>query len=174
MFGRILIPTDFSRTSDAALDYGIELARRFAAEIYLLHVIEETPLGSPESWLANEPGSRDSLLHEAQQRLAHRLTELATVATARSEVIFGRPAETIAEYATERHIDVIVMGTHGRTGVAHLLLGSVAERVMRLAPCPVVTVRDNGVGTAVPAAPDRLLPTPPGGQAFVRPNFSTR
>jgi len=143
MFGRILIPTDFSHTSDAALDYGCELARRFGAQLYLLHVIEETPLGGNggESWLANVPGIRDRLVRDAQQRLAHRLTELAASVAVQGEVIFGRPAETIVDYAAEQHVDVIVMGTHGRTGVAHLLLGSVAEKVMRLTPCPVLTVR---------------------------------
>ena len=144
MFGRILIPTDFSRTSDVALDYARELAARFSAELYLLHVIEETPLGGhgAESWLANGPGIRDSLLRDAQQRLAHRLTDLRAAGAVRSEVIFGRPAETIVDYAADQHVDVIVMGTHGRTGVAHLLLGSVAEKVMRLSSCPVLTVRD--------------------------------
>src|SRR5687767_15873865 len=85
--------------------------------------------------------SASAMLREAQTRLAHRATERQPGIAVGSEVLFGYGAKTIAEYAQQRGADIIVMGTHGRTGFAHLVLGSVAERLVRIAPCPVLTVR---------------------------------
>jgi nucleotide-binding universal stress UspA family protein len=142
---QILVPTDFSATSDAALDYAREVAARFDGSLHLLHVLEDPftnrPL-APDAYVTDTPGVRTTILEDARARLAHRLTprdrdELA----ANAEMVFGSGAETIVEYAASRGIDLIVMGTHGRTGMAHLLLGSVAERVVRTAYCPVLTVR---------------------------------
>jgi nucleotide-binding universal stress UspA family protein len=82
------------------------------------------------------------MLHDAQERLRHRAAREGRQASIETEVLFGHGARTIAEYAAERGVDLIVMGTHGRTGFAHLLLGSVAERLVRTAPCPVLTVRN--------------------------------
>jgi nucleotide-binding universal stress UspA family protein len=135
----ILVPTDFSATSDAALEYAREVAERFGASLHLLHVLQDPFVNGPlatEAYLTDTPGVRTTILEDAKARIAHRLT-----ATDHAEVVFGRGAETIVEYAADRRIDLIVMGTHGRTGMAHLLLGSVAERVVRTAPCPVLTVR---------------------------------
>ena len=81
------------------------------------------------------------MLHEAQARLAYRAVAPTGEVRVRHEVLFGDGAKTIADYAAIRGCDLIVMGTHGRTGVAHLLMGSVAERLVRTAPCPVFTVR---------------------------------
>jgi nucleotide-binding universal stress UspA family protein len=150
---RILVPTDFSATADAALDYARLLAGRFGAALQLLHVLDDpfvTEGLAAEAYMTEAPVLRSALLRDAQDRLGHRVAPLPGVSeiegTPRAsrvdaEVLFGHGAKTIAEYAAEREADLIVMGTHGRTGVAHLLLGSVAERVVRHAPCPVLTVK---------------------------------
>jgi len=154
-FTRILVPTDFSIQSESALAYARELAERFGASIHLLHVLEDPyatsayatevygylPPGLKETWQKNAEEKLDTLL-PAADRIRLGVT---------SAVIFGRPAAAIVEYAEEEKADLIVMGTHGRGGVTHLLLGSVAERVVRAAPCPVLTVRE----AADPAASAR-------------------
>lgn len=142
---RILVPTDFSATADAALEYAFVLADRFGASLQLLHVLADPFVVdgmAAETYIADAPALRSAMLQDARERLAHRAVPRET-STMRieTEVLFGHGARTIAEYAAERGIDLIVIGTHGRTGVAHLLLGSIAERLVRTAPCPVLTVR---------------------------------
>ena len=100
-----------------------------------------------EAYIAEAPAMRTSMLREARTRLDQRGVTPEPGVTVHRDVLFGHNARTIAEYAASRDIDLIVMGTHGRTGVAHVLLGSVAERLVRTASCPVLTVR--------PAAVDR-------------------
>jgi nucleotide-binding universal stress UspA family protein len=140
----ILVPTDFSDTADAALDYAYVIAERFAAAIHLLHVIDDPfvagGLGA-EAYIAEAPALRAAMMSDAQSRLAQRAVPRHAGVSVESAVQFGRGAKTIAEYAREHDIDMIVMGTHGRTGVAHLVLGSIAERLVRIAPCPVLTLR---------------------------------
>ena len=141
---RILVPTDFSATADAALDYAFVLAERFGAPIELLHVLDDPFVAdgmAAEAYISEAPVLRSAMLRDAQERLRHRATTREGVTHIDTEVLFGHGARTIAEYAAERGVDLIVMGTHGRTGFAHLLLGSVAERLVRTAPCPVLTVR---------------------------------
>jgi nucleotide-binding universal stress UspA family protein len=141
---RILIPTDFSDTADAALEYAFVLAERFGASVHLLHVIEDpfvTGGLSAEAYIAEGPPVRAAMLSDAQSLLSQRAAPRHPGVAVDGEVLFGHGAKSIAEYAEQRDVDLIVMGTHGRTGVAHLLLGSVAERVVRIAPCPVLTVR---------------------------------
>jgi nucleotide-binding universal stress UspA family protein len=128
MFRHILVPTDFSETSDAALDYGLELAARFNAQLHLLHVID-APAVLPAG-----------LFDDVKAKLARRAARGQRCAVT-TEVITGTSARTIVCYARARSMDLIVMGTHGRSGMAHLLMGSVAEKVVRDAPCPVLTVR---------------------------------
>jgi len=135
---RILVPTDFSDTSDAALAYARVLSTRFGASLHLLHVLDDPFVSeglAAEAYITEAPSIRTSMLEDARSRLSHRSAGCAT-----TEAIFGRGASTIVEYAQHRGIDLIVMGTHGRTGLAHLLIGSVAERVVRIASCPVLTV----------------------------------
>jgi len=141
---RILVPTDFSATADAALDYAFGLAERFGASLQLLHVLEDPFIYegiSAEAYISEAPLTRTAMLAEARERLAHRAVPRHRKVQVETEVLFGHGARTIAEYAAERAIDLIVIGTHGRTGLAHVLLGSVAERLVRTAPCPVLTVR---------------------------------
>lgn len=140
----ILVPTDFSNTADAALDYAFVIAERFGAAVHLLHVIEDPFVAgglAGEAYVAEAPSMRAALMNDAQSRLAQRAVPRHPGGTVDSEVMFGHGARTIAEFARERGIDMIVMGTHGRTGIAHLVLGSVTERLVRIAPCPVLTVR---------------------------------
>jgi universal stress protein A len=135
---RILVPTDFSETSDAALRYGVELARRFSARLYLLHVPE--PPG--EAAEAEYPiGLFETMQNAVYERLPHLLSE-GDRRELRPECAMrlGTPWEEIVRHAEEHDIDLIVMGTHGRDGLARLLVGSVAETVVRKALCPVLTV----------------------------------
>jgi universal stress protein A len=143
---RILVPTDFSETSDAALRYARMLAETFGASLHLVHAFEDPYAAgaiAPEVYGTIPQELRDSALQLANSHLEERLPaadrERFRGTTA---VVMGAPASAIVKYATETGIDLIVMGTHGRGGVAHLLLGSVAERVVRSARCPVLSVRE--------------------------------
>lgn len=140
----VLVATDFSETSDAALAYGRELARTFGGKLHLLHVADNIMLryafdGSP----IMPPDVQTDFENAARTRLERLLggddrRELGAVAVLRTS---NTAADSIVDYAREAAVDIIVMGTHGRRALAHLLLGSVAERVVRTSPCPVLTVR---------------------------------
>ena len=144
-FTRILVPTDFSPASEAALAAAMELADRFGASIHLLHVLEDpysTSAYATEVYGFLPPGLRETWQENAEKRLDALLPrERGTRSGGSCAVVFGSPARAIVDHAHGAGIDLIVMGTHGRSGVAHLLLGSVAERVVRTAACPVMTVR---------------------------------
>ncbi|WP_225336302.1 universal stress protein [Halomicrobium urmianum] len=135
MYERILIPTDGSTgTAHVALQ-AIDLAEQYGATIHALHVVDETVEG-----LATDAG--DQLRQRGQQAVdqVERMAEAHGVATV-TVVEEGDPAETIVAYAEAEDVDLIVAGTHGRSGVRRRLIGSVAERLVRRAPCPVMTVR---------------------------------
>jgi nucleotide-binding universal stress UspA family protein len=142
---QILLPTDFSVPSEVAGQYAKALAETFGATLHVLHVLDETYL----TWAATEglalPVDTD-LRAEAESSARARLEQVLTEAErvkyrARVVLRVGTPFVEIIRYAREEGIDLIVMGTHGRGLIAHLLLGSVAERVVRKSPCPVLTVR---------------------------------
>jgi universal stress protein A len=142
---RMLVPTDFSPASDIALDYAIDLAARDGATIHLLHVLDDGNVATvyPDGFYVEMLGLRARLIDEAMSRLKERVTGCdAASVLATVEVAVGRADRVIVERATSRGTDLIVMGTHGRSGFAHLVIGSVAERVVRTAPCPVLTVRN--------------------------------
>lgn len=143
----ILVPTDFSAPSDAALEYAQLFARSFGASIHVLHVVENPlAMGTWSSGVSAElAGVQNTLIADASVRLQRSLAHTRAVT---SEVRSGAAAAEILTCAGERGVDLIVMGTHGRTGFAHVMMGSVAERVVRQAGCPVVTLR----GPATPAA----------------------
>lgn len=151
---RILVPTDFSPPSDAAVACGREAAAGFGASLHLLHVLDDQSVGGAfgsEFYLADSLDVRTARLKDAQERLAHRAIAHDLSGTpATTEVIVGRSAQTIVDYAADSGFDLIVMGTHGRSRVAHLLMGSVAESVVRTAPCPILTVRDMPEPVTVP------------------------
>jgi nucleotide-binding universal stress UspA family protein len=150
MVRKILVPTDFSEGSASATAWALTLARAFGASVTLLHVYQLRPYVFPDgSTFAPSPedvtamlGSIDDALAAAQKSAAGHGVAIETAS------VEGAPVEAILETARSGGFDVIVMGTHGRTGLKHLLLGSVAERVVRLADRPVVTVRQ---GVAVEA-----------------------
>ena len=147
-FTRILVPTDFSAASNAALALAKRTARTSGASLHLLHVLEDPFAAAAYAADVYAPlpaGIRESWLEGAKALLEAQLTpdERASLRGTQS-VVFGTPAREIVDHAAANDIDLIVMGTHGRGGVQHLLVGSVAERVVRAAPCPVLTVRDTG------------------------------
>ena len=145
MFKRILVPIDFSPPSDAALEYARSVAGRYGASLHLLHVADDPyrAFYSAEIYAPQVEGLREEILSDTARQLTTRLQASdVTELHATAESIIGTPAGSIVEYAAGRDIDLIVMGTHGRGGMAKLLMGSVAERVVRMAQCPVLTVRD--------------------------------
>jgi universal stress protein A len=132
----VLVPIDFGEASDEALIYGRQLAKAFGANLHLMHVAENLFFRP----MANNPSAIQTGI---AQRLAEQITTedrnlLHAVAVMRTS---DEPAEEIVQYAEHEQIDLIVMGTHGRQKMAHVLMGSVAEKVMRTAPCPVLTIR---------------------------------
>ena len=138
----VLVPTDFSECSDAAVRYGRALAEAFGASLHLLHVVQDP---YKQAWAAEgfaAPVTDIVLEWETQAR--KRLEETAAGCAPLQTTIairVGSPFYDIATYASENSVDLIVIGTHGRGPLGHMLLGSVAERIVRRAPCPVLTVR---------------------------------
>jgi nucleotide-binding universal stress UspA family protein len=154
----ILVPTDFSETADAALGYAKRLAGRVGASVHLLHVFRDPyapALYVPEVYAPVPIETRERALNEARARLAERLTADEEVYFRGTRtLVAGLAANQIAKYAADHGMTLIVMGTHGRRGVSHLLLGSVAEHVVRTAPCPVLTIRGvNGEAKHTTPAP---------------------
>ena len=140
----ILVATDFGEASDAALAYGRDLARSYNAVLHLLHVVHDVPVRyASELSMAVLPDIQTEMEENARERLNSLVTaEDRQLLHAKPVIITSlSPAQTIVEYARTRAIDLMVVGTHGRRGFDHLLMGSVAERVVRTAPCPVLTVR---------------------------------
>lgn len=153
MFSRILVPTDFSPPSDAALEYARILAAKFGSSLQILHVIDDPTASSdfvPDGFAPSTEDIRTGLLEHAMDRLEHLLTLVdRSRYHAYADAVIGLPAQTIVDYAGATGTGLIVMGTHGRTGLAHLLMGSVAEQVVRSAPCPVLTVHQVAVADEV-------------------------
>ena len=143
----IVVPHDFSDFAEAALDVGLELANALGADLHLLHVLQppayaygsELYSGGP---IHNLNEDRLALARETKRRLEDVAERRSSAGrTIHTHVVDGtRVADTIDHEAARLVADLIVMGTHGRTGLAHLLLGSVAEATLRHAPCPVLTV----------------------------------
>ncbi len=137
----ILFPTDFSPSAAHAWQYAVTLARQFKAILYVLHVLELPPAESFPSRAARARAVRE-LRRKGEAHLASWVQGQGLKrAQLRTLTAWGTPAYEILETAQETRVDLIVMATHGRTGLAHLLLGSVAERVVRTASCPVLTVK---------------------------------
>ena len=149
---RILCPVDFSETSRHAFEYAVHFAKQCEAELIVVHATEDTPL------LTNFGGMPD-LNFKSEVEASARKEMAAWVAgcnpgamRVRTELIRGATYRAILKFAEEQHADLIVMGTHGRSGLDYAFFGSVAERVIRRAPCPVLIVRH----------PSIKLPAPPG------------
>jgi nucleotide-binding universal stress UspA family protein len=140
----ILVPTDFSESSKVALRYALALADRFGACIHVLHAIQ-SPFEQPwaaEIYAVSMADFEQAARRESDTQMAQMLTDAERQKYCACLVTeTGPPFLTIVNYAQREPIDLIVMGTHGRGAIAHLLIGSVAENVVRKAPCPVLTVR---------------------------------
>ncbi|HUR32796.1 MAG TPA: universal stress protein [Vicinamibacterales bacterium] len=141
---RILVATDFGEAADAALAYGRELARTFQATLHVLNVADDVyvRLGG-DAYIAVLPDLQQDIEREAERRLDTLLidNDAVPLPVKKAVVTSSATAAAIVQYARDHDIDLIIIGTHGRGAVAHLLMGSVAERVVRTAPCPVLTVR---------------------------------
>ena len=142
---KILVPTDFSPCSQKALQYALPFAEEFGAQILLVHVVE--PVFVPENLMMAAPELPElgaSLVTEARDRLS-RVSQQTVPAAIRVETVVrvGQPYREIIETARTEDADLIVIATHGYTGLKHVFLGSTAERVVRHSPCPVLTVRES-------------------------------
>ena len=144
-FKAILLATDFGPDSTAALRLCDSLARQLGASIHLLHVARDPVhgLSAPELYGIDWQRLRHDIVTQASQSLG-KMAAAYPDAHIVTEVAVGSPVEIIVQAANDLSADLIVIGTHGRSGFGHLLIGSVAERVIRLAPCPVLTVRASG------------------------------
>jgi universal stress protein A len=140
--GRILVPTDFSEKARTALSYGVTLAERFGSTLHVLHVVETVVDMSP---VPPEYDELDRAIVESAWDELNRLLPADDRKRLKVEfaIEWGVPFTEIIRYARARQIELIAMGTHGSGGVKHLILGSVAENVVRTAPCPVLTVREH-------------------------------
>ena len=141
----VLVATDFGEAADSALAYGRELAQRFGATLHVLHVAENvyaTAFGA-ETYASFAPDLQREVEEAADRRLQEAIVDSDGSGPTTVPVVMtsSAPAFAIIDYANEHGIDLIIMGTHGRGALGHFLMGSVAERVVRLAGCPVLTIR---------------------------------
>jgi nucleotide-binding universal stress UspA family protein len=146
----VLHPTDFSENSEPALKYACSVAIQFNADLHLINVVQDFSLLIPVVTLGFPPDYYQKQLQHANETLA----ELPQRVISHSgnvirNVCEGKPVAEIIRYTKENAIDMIVMGTHGYTGLEHAVLGSVAEAVVRHAPCPVLTVRPEKARTTI-------------------------
>jgi nucleotide-binding universal stress UspA family protein len=142
LFDKILVPTDFSDHAHEALRYAAELARSFGASLTILHVYDITPYVLPDSVPLYDSFQLTQVREEFQRHLEtlRTVAQQAGASQVDTQLLQGSPFAEIARFADEHQFALVVMGTHGRTGLAHLLLGSVTEKVVRKAGCPVLTV----------------------------------
>lgn len=141
----ILVPTDFSPAARYGVRKAAELARETGAKVTVCHVLDPSPLAPYAT--RGDVNAQIDMEQDVEKAIHEALTELVRTHFAGIEktktalIISSNAAEGICHYAEKEDVDMIVLSTHGRTGLAHLLIGSVAERVVRHAPCPVLTVR---------------------------------
>lgn len=137
----ILVPTDFSEQGKTALMYAVAFADQFGAAVELLHVLEPVPPGALLSYISLDD-LKKGMREDAEQNMEELHTEWEDYAfPVKRTVVEGHPFVEIIKHAKEGNADLIIMGTHGRGAIAHMMVGSVAEKVVRKAPCPVLTVR---------------------------------
>jgi nucleotide-binding universal stress UspA family protein len=142
----VLFPTDFSQGARAAMDHAISLAKDYRSKLILLYVIQDISIAE---WYIPSSLSAADLMEDMQKSAWNEMDKwgtevLQTVKDVEKLVVRGVPFVEIIKTAKERHADLIVIGTHGRTGIDHMLFGSTAEKVVRKAACPVLTVRIPG------------------------------
>lgn len=140
----VLVATDFSAPSETALNYARAMARSFGAQLHVLHIFE--PLWITSADVVGGGVALATMIQGLEDTARKQLEEAVTEADRRelkavaAMVTSESPAREIANYANEHQVDLLVIGTHGRSGISRMLIGSVAEKVVRLAPCPVLTV----------------------------------
>ncbi len=140
--GNILVPVDFSDCSDKAVEYAVSFARQFGARILLLHVVQPY-IPAPEMTNIDTDVLNSGAREGAEKELAKLAKSLDPALAVETELRFGNPHVEIVQAAKEDNADLIIIPTHGRSGLAHLFLGGTAERVVRHAGCPVLVVREN-------------------------------
>jgi universal stress protein A len=142
-FKRLLVPVDFSADAAEATLVAADLARRFDGSLTLIHVYDPLIYAVPDGFVMVPRAHTEKLLDAFWAQLAdYRQRALAAGAPkVHVRLLQGLVAGEIVQHAKEGEFDLVVMGTHGRTGLSHLIMGSVAERVLRLSPCPVLTVK---------------------------------
>jgi universal stress protein A len=143
----ILVPVDFTATTEKALSYAVAFAKQFGATVTLLHVKEPIYMPASESGVLVELETRA----DAQKKLADLEARLDPQLHCRTVVMDGSAEAVILRVAEELEIDLIILSTHGRTGVERLLLGSTAEKVVRRAGCPILVVRPHEHDFIAPA-----------------------
>lgn len=152
----ILVPVDFSEHSSRAVAYAAHLAKQLNASIELLYIVNDPVLAGSwgsEVYVPDLTELLTALVTEAETRLAITINGLRDQGLVASKIVrHGIPERTILEHVTAGHFDLIVMGSHGRTGLSHALVGSVAERVLRHASCPVLIVTATAAQHLIPAA----------------------
>lgn len=149
-FKVILVPTDFSDHSLRALPYAVGLAERFRARLKVIHVNEPTLQISDVAWVGVDDRAAGEKHMEKARRALEKivLDQVPNDVPADAEVISGDPVDALVEYARDCGADLIVMATHGRGGLSHVLMGSVAEHIVRKAPCAVLTLKQPMTVTA--------------------------
>lgn len=143
MINNILAPIDFSDYSKNALKYAIEFAKEFKAKLFLVYVVE--PMIYPADFSMGQiaiPSTDIDLHARAEEELNNLAKSIDADLKVETMIKTGKPFVEIIETATEKDIDLIIIATHGHTGVEHLLFGSTAEKIVRKAPCPVLTLRE--------------------------------
>ena len=153
-FKKILVPVDFSEHSTAALDTAAVLAKQCDASLTIVHVYEPLAIAVPEGYQLFSEDQLNRIFEELQRELAgqRQRAEAAGVQRVDTELLHGFAVSEIQNFAQQCGFDLIVMGTHGRRWLSHALLGSVTERMVRLAPCPVLTVRAHRTAANTPKA----------------------
>ena len=143
---KVLVPIDFSDFSAQALVYGLELCDKFDAELHLLHVLEKHVTSTPQFAMGLAIPEREEESATAVMEQMNKLPGNDGAANGKvvRETAHGSPFVEIVKYSKDNQIDLIAIGTHGRTGLSHVVMGSVAENVVRHATCPVLTVRKEG------------------------------
>lgn len=140
-YKRVLVPTDFSERAKLALDYAAELPFAEDAELIILHAVEPTIYPTHHVIARTDALSIESQVRKACQEHLDEACATITGVRARGELVEGYAAQEIVAAAEQEDVDLIVIATHGRSGLTHFLLGSTAEKVLRKAPCPVLSVR---------------------------------
>ncbi|HBI23773.1 MAG TPA: universal stress protein [Nitrospiraceae bacterium] len=148
-FGKILFPTDFSESAENASRYALSLAKKYGSKVYVIHVIE------PFTYTTEFGLDFSAQLKEMEASARRLLDDIAasikkTNLDVESVLITGEPFVEIIKYARKEQVDLIVMATHGRSGIEHMLMGSVAEKVVRKSPCPVLTIKKSGQTFTMP------------------------